>query len=244
MSRTTNVLVYGETGRFPLFINVYVKCLKYWLRLLKMSNERYPRKAYNMLLYMHECNRNTWASSVCFVLYKYGFDEAWLNQGVGNENAFIKLFKERLIFVYKHDWHSNMERNERFQLFRSFKSEFILSSYLTNHVHVEAYKALNRFRLGVSQLKTHRFRFERVRLQDYNCPFCKNVTESEIHFVLVCPAYMELRNLYIPQKFCRYPCLQKLVILLAGENKMIAIRLAKFLNGAFAIRARSNAQNM
>ena len=34
---TPNLMVYGETGRYPLFVNIYVKCLKFWLRILKIN---------------------------------------------------------------------------------------------------------------------------------------------------------------------------------------------------------------
>jgi len=234
--RTPNALVYGETGRYPLFVNIYVKCVKFWLRLLKMNNDRYPRKAYNMLIYMHKQNRNTWASSICFMLYRYGFDEAWQNQGVGNEKAFIKLFRERVVFVNRHEWSVDIASKDRYQLYRSFKSELFLSPYLSDLKHVKSRNALIRFRLGVSQLKIHKFRFARANVHNYDCPYCKDILETEIHFVLVCPAYTELRNYYIPHKFFRYPCLQKLSLLLASENKVLLMRLAKFLSEAFAKR--------
>ena len=35
-------------------------------------------------------NKRTWASSVCYVLYKYDFGDVWVNQGVGDEKAFFK----------------------------------------------------------------------------------------------------------------------------------------------------------
>ena len=58
--------------------------------MLKMPDHRFQYKSYKMLLY--EQNRKTWASSVCFLLYKYGFNHAWENQGVGDEKPFHKEF--------------------------------------------------------------------------------------------------------------------------------------------------------
>ena len=88
--RTPNLMVYGETGRYPLFVNIYVKCIKFWLRILKLPPCRLPFKAYKMLLHLHERNKRTWASFVCYVLYKYDFGDVWVNQGVGDEKAFFK----------------------------------------------------------------------------------------------------------------------------------------------------------
>ena len=98
--KTPSDLVYGETGRYPLYVNVYVKSIKYWLKILKMQTERLPYRAYKMLLFLHEQNRNTWASSVCYLLYKYGFDEVWVNQGVGDEKMFLRALKDRLLIAY------------------------------------------------------------------------------------------------------------------------------------------------
>ena len=71
--RTPNVMIYGETGRYPLFVNIYVKCIKFWLRILKMPPHRLPFRAYRMLLDPHEQNKKTWASSVYYV-----FAQVWL----------------------------------------------------------------------------------------------------------------------------------------------------------------------
>ena len=44
--RTPNKMVYGELGRDPLFVNSTLRCLKYWLRVLKMYDMRIPKQAY------------------------------------------------------------------------------------------------------------------------------------------------------------------------------------------------------
>ena len=90
------MLVYGETGRYPLFINVYVKCIKYWLRVLRMPSNRLPLKAYAMLLDLHQQDKVNWVSSVCSILYRYGFGHVWQSQGVGDSNIFLSTFKYRL----------------------------------------------------------------------------------------------------------------------------------------------------
>ena len=97
--RTPNLMVYGETGRYPLFVNIYVKCIKFWLRILKMPPCCLPFKAYKMLLHLHEQNKTTWASSVCYALYRYDFRGVWVNQGIGDEKAFLKELNERVLII-------------------------------------------------------------------------------------------------------------------------------------------------
>ncbi|XP_070193997.1 uncharacterized protein, partial [Littorina saxatilis] len=232
--KTPNTLVYGETGRHPLFVNTFVKSIRFWLRILKMPSHRLPQKAYKMLLYLHEQNKRTWASSVCYVLYKYGFDQVWIQQGVGNENAFLTEFKNRLVTLYKQEWIETVHSKERFLFYSTFKSALSMSSYLNDLKHVKARNCLIRLRLGVSPLKVHRLRHTRSSTaEDYLCPFCANETEDEIHFVLKCPKYAGIREYYIPAKYYNRPSSFKLALLLATPNRSILLRLATFIMNAF-----------
>ena len=48
-AKTPSALVYGEAGRYPLYIQTYTKCIKYWLKVTRMTEDRIPSKAYKML---------------------------------------------------------------------------------------------------------------------------------------------------------------------------------------------------
>ena len=45
MSCTDAIL--GDLGRYPMYICAVKRCLKYWLRLLKMPGHRYDNIGYN-----------------------------------------------------------------------------------------------------------------------------------------------------------------------------------------------------
>eukprot|EP00745_Piridium_sociabile_P037030 TRINITY_DN669_c0_g1_i9.p1 TRINITY_DN669_c0_g1~~TRINITY_DN669_c0_g1_i9.p1 ORF type:complete len:120 (-),score=12.16 TRINITY_DN669_c0_g1_i9:79-438(-) len=106
--------------------------------------------------------------------------------------------------------------------------------------HVKNNKArssLIRVRLGVSQLKVHKLRFTvNLTETDLLCPVCKSQIESEIHFILTCPVYAELREQYIAKKYYRCPSFFKLSMLLASENKLVISRLAMYIMKAFDTR--------
>lgn len=89
-------MAVGECGRQPLFIDSFIKCIKYWLRLLRMNNDRLPKKSYDMLMYLDSESRHTWATTVNNALYKIGFGFAWVYQDVGNKIFFIDQVKLRL----------------------------------------------------------------------------------------------------------------------------------------------------
>ena len=44
-SQTPNTMVYGETGRYPLFVTTAIKAVKYWLLVVMMPSEINARKA-------------------------------------------------------------------------------------------------------------------------------------------------------------------------------------------------------
>ena len=119
-SKCPRHLIYGETGRHPLFVNTYSRCIKFWLRLTCMDDGRYPRKAYNMLLNLQRQNYTTWACKVRNVLHKFGFGVVLEMQGVGNVNLFIKEFNLRLIDCFKHDF---------YYVYSNFSKSLVLSQY-------------------------------------------------------------------------------------------------------------------
>ena len=43
--KTPNHMVYGETGRYPLYIDSNISSLKYWFKLSKRPMTRFPKQA-------------------------------------------------------------------------------------------------------------------------------------------------------------------------------------------------------
>jgi hypothetical protein len=95
--RTPNDLIYGELGRFPIYLNSYVKCIKYWLKLVHMNENRLPLKAYKTLCELDAKGKRTWVTSVRNCLCNYGFSFVWIEQGVGCIASFVSCFRQRLI---------------------------------------------------------------------------------------------------------------------------------------------------
>ena len=74
-----------------------------------------------MLLLQHEAGKQNWVTNVKDVLVGNGFGIVWLCQSVGYETHFIAEFKDKLICCYKQNWHSEMERDDKYRWFYSFK---------------------------------------------------------------------------------------------------------------------------
>ena len=68
------------------------------------------------------------------------------------------------------------------------------------------------------------------------CPLCRYETETEIHFVLCCPALDDLRSMFIPWKYYIIPNAFKLTMLIANKNEQIIRNFGIFLYKAFSRR--------
>ena len=111
-NKTPNDVVYGELGRVPLWITASIKCIKFWFRLLKQSESMYSKKAYNMLVLMHQKGYVNWVTHVKEILCTYGFEQVWLF-GCGNEKEFFKELRERQHSSFYHGWRNHIESSER-----------------------------------------------------------------------------------------------------------------------------------
>jgi hypothetical protein len=233
---TPNTLVYGETGRYPLYVTAYSRCIKYWLDILDMQDDRLPLKAYKMLLRLHNKNKSNWVSKISETLYQYGFGYVWENQGVRNKKAFIKAFKQRLIDCYLQNWHSTLFLSERYCFYSSFKQYHGMTSELFDVKPVVIRKALIQFRLGVSSIKSHRLRYRAIDLQNLSCPFCPGTIENEYHFLFICPEYNDIRKQLIPNMFFNQSEEYKMINLMANLKCMTT--LAIYVYKAFQVRGK------
>ena len=57
--QTPNKMIYGDLGRYPMFVTAGIRSVKYWLRIINLSDEKLPKKAYNMLLYLQNLGKKT-----------------------------------------------------------------------------------------------------------------------------------------------------------------------------------------
>ena len=70
---TPDSLALGECGRYPLAIIYMSQCIKYWTKLIVLSNYRYPKHCYTMLKQLDECRGIIWATHIKTIIFEHGF---------------------------------------------------------------------------------------------------------------------------------------------------------------------------
>ena len=234
--RTPNDLVYGELGRFPIYLNSYIKCIRYWLKLVRMNDNRLPAVAYKILRDLDNKGETTWVTKIRRWLCTYGFAFVWLDQGVGDVKSFMICLRQRIIDCHWQHWDCHLQSSERFSLFRLIKTNNLIDPYLMMNMNRFIRISLTKFRFGVSDLVIHRERYQ-PGIRNTICPLCMTGREDEVHFVLCCSSLKDLREKYIPMKYYRYPTYFRLVLLLTSTNNNIILNLAMYIYKSFRRRS-------
>ena len=159
-SKAPGPAVLGECGRHSVYVGLYcyVRCIKYWLKILTLPNDSIVKSCYMML--QNYCNngRTNWASEVKKLLYHYGFDYAWENQETFENNVFLVEIKTRVFDSDKQVWSARMSSMPKLRTLGLFKTNLAVENYLLLHIPRRLRVALAKFRVGSHDLEIERGR--------------------------------------------------------------------------------------
>ena len=194
---SSNTIMYGETGRHPLNINAKFNAIKYWIRIVQMSPSRLVKQAYDMTLVMHNNGHDNWATSIKDILHKNGFGYVWHNYTDIDLKSFLQEFKTRTRDCYAQQWASSL-RAKQFSFYEDIKISFRTETYLCSLTFKPYRDALIKFRMAVSPIMCHKYRFycNKSKL----CPLCNLTEENEMHFIFECPLLEDIREKFLPEK--------------------------------------------
>lgn len=233
---TSNAGIYGELGRYPLYITRYVRILRYWFKILNTNNIILSTVYRNML---HDCEKglNNWVTNVKHILFEFGFGNVWNNPYNVNGNVFCNHFKQRLIDCFIQKWQNDLEKNRVLTMYKHIKNTFTFENYL-NTMPVRLRVPLSRIRLSSHSLRIETGRYGRARIERNQriCTLCTLDVEDEYHFIITCPVYNDIRRKYIKTYYFTNPSMYKFLSLMKTERKKELVNLAKFILEAFELR--------
>lgn len=234
---SSNHVVRGECGRFPMYIYTYKRAIKYWCKITKMPDCRYVKKCYNLLFLDCTNGRTNWVTKVKNILFRFGFGYVWEQQFVNNIPSFISKFESRLKTTYEQDWHASLTLSSKASAYILFKPHFGLENYI-HEISISKFRvAFARFRCSSHQLRIETGRFKNEVRSDRLCLVCNQpYVEDEYHFLLVCNVYDNLRFMYIPQKYHVYPSLHKFNMLMSNTNVSTVRNVAMYVYQAMRLR--------
>ena len=198
-----DAFIYGETGRCPLFVLYYVRCINYWIHILEMDDDRYPKRCYELLKRLDDMERHNWASEIRMLLCKFGFESVWLEQCVPHRSSFIANFREKLKEYYIERWQMQLKNSSKLAIYSTFKLNFGLESYLGGCLSRQLCITFARFRSSCLPLEIDNGRKSGLLVEERICKFCEaknlSIMEDEYHFLLCCPTYNDIRYISLLQ---------------------------------------------
>ena len=201
---TSNMGVYGELGRTPLFIKRKLKMISFWLRLKSSNENPLLSEMYNYLLSNN--GDVPWICGIKKILEESGkpdiFDEV-----IENTDQIYSEIKEILYKQYWDRWQSqtvDIRVCPILRTYRLFKTEIKLEPYLLEIKNAVTRRFLSRFRLSSHNLYIETGRWQRPKIppEDRICLSCKNGVEDAIHVFVQCQRYNDLRVPFFISSVC------------------------------------------
>ena len=232
---TPNIMVFGETGKFPIEIEIKSRLLCYWFRLIDNKNlDKFSNLIYKLLLYRHRTGThiNSYLQFVKTTLDNLGLSNLWLAQEnlTCNLTWFKEKIKRSLKDQYIQFWYSHVDNDDVCLNYRMFKDTFGQDRYLKiipdNYIIT-----LARFRTTNNYAPVNRLRFTRTIRIDRICQKCHtNEIGDEFHFLFVCHFFSDKRKEMLPTYATSRPNAVKYRNLMSTDDKHVLLNLARFVS--------------
>ena len=240
---TSNMAVLSECGRYPLYIEYFTNFVKYWLKTLSKNENRLVRLGLEMSKTLDNNGRVTWSTNVRNLLSMYGFNDVWEN-GVSNIKSFLQMFKQRVKDCHIQEWRQSVDKNHKLCIYKQIKVMYEPSLYLSVLKEKKYISSIAKLRCSDHRLKIETGRHMNIALplEERICMYCyrsvdKNYIEDEYHFLIVCPAYDDIRNEYLTHFISKLnPVNQTIVnLLLDSKNEILIQKLSIYVYKAMYI---------
>ena len=171
---TTNMMVYSELGRLPLYISRNIRIVKYWIQLLNTDN-CILKECYATLY--DECLKKpraiNWVSQIRDILLTNGFGCIWCNQNVENCSTFISLFKQRMTDQFVQSMFAVFHNSPKCLLYKHVVSNNLcLQPYLQKPIALKYKHILSKYGLSAHSLSIETGRYHHIGRNNRICSLC------------------------------------------------------------------------
>ena len=230
-------MVYGELGRFPIEIIIKLRMATFWNNLLVNSN-KISGILYKLVLKLHQGNPThfKWIAYVKSIFDECGLSFVWNDQIPMDKKILKNLLKQNLVDQFIQHWFSQINNASRGQFYGMFKNEFKLEPYLLRLQQSDRIY-LCKFRCSNVKLPIETGRWGNIPKENRICHLCNVGIGDEYHYLFLCshPYITDIRQKFIPQYYTRYPCMEKLKMLLSYCNVPLYKQICFFLKKLVSI---------
>ena len=192
-SRTPIPAIEGEMGWIPSKYKRQIKMFMLWNRICRMPDSRICKVA--LLNDIAMCKSN-WCNAFRSICEQLDVVSSF------NELSIIDItsIKNKLWEIAEKDWKERVKSKPKLRTYVLFKESFVTEQYVQRPLNRYRRSILAQFRCGILPLNLEMGRFRGLQENERICEMCSNnMIESEMHFLLECDAYIDIRNNMLQQ---------------------------------------------
>ena len=184
---------------------------------------------------MKKWMKSNWLFYVLFLLVGFKLEKYFMYVFVYDEYGVFKSLLYTCMHNYEMGvWLCRIKYNKKLILYKNWKKDLIFENYLCMKYDRHLISNITRLRLGVLNLRVETGRFVQRRMIERVkriCWLCCDGIEDEIHFLLMCPVYVDLReklfnDIYdVSRGFWNFNWMMK-----KGDMNDILMRMIGFVN--------------
>ena len=246
---TTNIMVRGELGRYPLRIQTDSRTINFAKHI---SEECKPSALvhYSMEYEKSITNRKTIISYINDLSDKLTKNEVSKKLITEHSKSNIKKILEA---NYQLSWKSRMKNCSKALTYGSYKNRINLEAYLSLITNRADRRIMSKLRLSDHCLTIERGRHCKPPIERDKrfCLSCKDKIEDETHFILECDMFKEERVTFLHYTKDIYPNFetiptleQKLIFLQTNENCHFLETFTRYLNAIYKLRSQNETQKI
>ena len=227
----------GDMGWLPPYVRHQLEAVRLWCRLCLLPTNRLTRQIFDWDCIHALQNKPSWANKVGELLDICGHSDLksrrLLTVPVKDVLRSVKII---LTKKFEEKWFADIQSMPKLRTYQTLKSDFCTETYV-KVLPPSTRSVIAQMRCGVFPLSLETGRWRGVALENRLCRACSmDEVETELHFLVSCPLYHELRKKFIfsdaPVNFSLLSDADKLSFLLNESFSNTAL----FIKEAYVMR--------
>ena len=223
--------VFGESGYFPLLVDIKVRMVGFWADLVNPSCEKITNKIYEILhnLFCRGDYMSPWLLEIKQILVNAGLECVWNTQTFTSKASLCKLVRKSLKASIATQWREQLNNSPKCFFYKNYKAGIIREPFI-KELPERFIISLVKFRCNNHKLPIEQGRKFGIPREERLCRKCDmGVVGDEFHLIMECSAHREARIKYIPHRFRQIRSTYNFCRLMSSKSKAVTIKLAKFL---------------
>jgi hypothetical protein len=233
--KTADDVILGELGWWRMRGRRDMLRLRYWGKIMRMSNDRWVKKIYRMTRREYERNGSkNWCEATHELVKELGLEEVWERDSVDGLEGWNDRVEAAIGEREEREWKKRMSKTKMLRNYVKLKDELKCEEYLTCGGSRRDKINMIELRGGMNGLEINKGRREGKSIGERVCRCCGWEVEDEKHFMLRCEEFDSDRMSMMSEmeELCDVGC-SMMQIVEGNEDKMMDLMIGRGIEGKY-----------